>query len=367
MFYAIENITDARSCRVIVYYIQCKSYSSNGYETTLYKNTEILLEKLNKKNDDLILIKILVESDHFKLFDNIYKPYIKAPITLFVVNNEGIPLLAEPIHKECDIFQSVKNISKTCKLNSVHENSLGLCTPKTEPLTACVEKSNSSTSEELNVSSYSFEACSTTATSNSENVAAKVPTSVTRLHIRLPDGNVEEKQFDNDSLLQEVWIVIKTQYNVPNFDLKTYNHPIFTEQDYTKTLQDLNLCPNSSVIVVIKNTSPLSNNSVVPSIIMHFISRFYRYSSFAFQYTQGLFILFWNYIVQTTRPRGSSSDRQRHNSGSSSSNSDHIRPSTNKSRRNVSKHIGNNIHTLVRNEDSDDEQNRYNGNSTQQQ
>lgn len=366
VFSEIDSITDVvNGHRIIIYYIKGKLDHHDKKVVKLFKNTETALELLAKKNDDVLLVEIPHSKDHFKQFVDLYKPEITGPITLFAVNNEGIPLISENISDVINIFNAIERISTACNLKEIPK--LGQHFVQTKEKETILEhyKLFSDEFEEFTTSSKEIQVAERAGMDSSENIAVLSQNSLsTRLHIRLPNGAREELQFDNDATLQEVWISISLKFNIKDFDLKTYNHPIFSDDDYVQTLQNLDLCPRGVLIVIHKNAMPLNNTGRISGIIQYGFYQLISLPTNFFQYMRGLLFVFWNYVFPSNN--SSTFRKQEHKEIKSSSDSSNKSNSQGASNRYVSKNIGSNIHTLRRNDDSDDENNRYNGNSTQQ-
>lgn len=75
----------------------------------------------------------------------------------------------------------------------------------------------------------------------------------TRIQFKFPDGSTSMQEFANSDLLEAVVIHIKTNMNLPysNFRLSTtFPRREFTENDYSQTLLDLQLCPTAVILVL---------------------------------------------------------------------------------------------------------------------
>uniref|UniRef100_A0A1B6LAU7 UBX domain-containing protein 4 n=1 Tax=Graphocephala atropunctata TaxID=36148 RepID=A0A1B6LAU7_9HEMI len=405
VFHDIESITDVLAGqRIIIYYIEGKLTGIKRNDIKLCKNAlEAALEMLEKKNEDILIIKILQGSQHFVQFDELYKPDVTGAATLFVVNNEGIPLMCEQINHADSVSNVMESLSTTCKLNRILNIDVScLVSQKSstqfevEPspnlkldyveVDKTVHVSKRASSEELPIpKSISLldtevkheckvpEEHVSLPTTSQVPVSGKIdqnqstqPTS-TELRILLPNGNRVMQTFNKDALLQEVWVSISTTYKLEDFDLKTFNRQPFSEAEYKETLQNLNLYPNGVLFVVVKNIVPFSGDRSIGVFIYHGFQDIMARTTAVFQYIQGLVFWVWNSFftrpTNNNRPGGNVQSGGHNRTIQSGSN---IKSSSQKkSNKSASKPFSN-VHTLHRNDDSDDENNRYNGNSTQQ-
>lgn len=82
----------------------------------------------------------------------------------------------------------------------------------------------------------------------------------TRIQFKFSDGSTSMQEFANSDLLDAVVTHIKTNMNLPysNFRLSTtFPRREFTENDYSQTLLDLQLCPTAVILVL-----PVSSGAV---------------------------------------------------------------------------------------------------------
>jgi len=368
VFHEIDSITEVFSGhRVIIYYIRSNQSKKND---KLFQITETVLESLDKKNDDLLLIKILNPSTQLIQFKELYKPEVAENITLFAINNEGIPLISEHIGKENDICSKMESICTFCNLNQVPSSEITkLCTPQNGPKhQETLNEEHCSTTISDNHFATGTKESSPSLPLNGLDNGIKLPDPLfTELQIRLPSGTQGKQKFSKDAGLQEVRAFIREKYQIKDFDLKTYNHQPFSEEEYVKSLHDLDLYPNGVIIVVNKNIVPFNNNRGFSGIIQYGVSVVIAKTNSVFLYVQNLLLIFWNSFFNSSGNNGGGQPGGRSFKPSQGSESGHSssgrggssRPKANSNR------FGN-IHTLRRNDDSDDENNRYNGNSTQQ-
>lgn len=384
-FHEIDNVTNINNGhRVIIYYIECKRNETDLNASKLCKALEDIMRTLEKKNDDVLIVKVLRDSEQFTQFQQLYKADIKGQVTLFVVNNEGIPLISQHIYEKNNISAALLSICNSCTLNPIPaldvilESKLS-CTitndlkNKTE-LTSCSKSAESMAQPELRKVAKNI--CRPTGSNNTtmeslphnENNSVGLPHSSTQLQIRLPDGSRHMQQFDKEDVLQEVWLFINTQFKLNSFDLKTFNRQNFSNDEYESTLRDLDLYPNG-VLIVVPHAVSINNNGWIGSMFHYGSYQLVSKTTKMFNYIQGLFSLFWIWarpwlFFSNNRSTGDNNLRRNQIQPTQNTNSNQL----NSQRRSKSSTapFGNNIHTLRRNDDSDDENNRYNGNSTQQ-
>lgn len=386
-FHEIDNVTNINNGhRVIIYYIECKRNETDLNASKLCKALEDIMRTLEKKNDDVLIVKVLRDSEQFTQFQQLYKADVKGQVTLFVVNNEGIPLISQHIYEKNNISTALLSICNSCTLNPIPALDLDVisesklsCTitndlkNKTE-LTSLSKSAESMSQSELRKVAKNI--CRPAGSNNTtmeslprnENNSVGLSHSSTQLQIRLPDGSRHMQQFDKEDVLQEVWLFINAQFKLNSFDLKTFNRQNFSNDEYESTLRDLDLYPNG-VLIVVPHAVSINNNGWIGSMFHYGSYQLVSKTTKMFSYIQGLFSLFWIWarpwlFFSNNRSTGGNNLRRNQIQPTQNSNSNQL----NSQRRSKSSTapFGNNIHTLRRNDDSDDENNRYNGNSTQQ-
>lgn len=222
---------------------------------------------------------------------------------------------------------------------------------------------------------------------------AKAASASTRIQFRKPSGEIETHTFNSSDAFSVVRSYVETKLladsGVKKFTLaKTFPRKEFTTEDDTSTLVELGLCP-TAVLLVIVPTSPHSPAAIVArsgGIINIFHTVFWGVLS-PFFFVYDCIRRFFNGDHQAGADRATSGQQKRANEDKPSDHED-IR------RRNIEKFLknsklvkddvstsadktkkegayrrlgGSNIHRLHENQDSDDENNTWNGNSTQQQ
>ncbi|XP_054265312.1 UBX domain-containing protein 4-like [Macrosteles quadrilineatus] len=358
VFNEVESISDLLSGhRVIIYYIE----DDSGNQQELHRYVESAMKMLEKKNDDLIAFKIRQGTTQFTQFKELYRPEIKGPISLFAVNAEGIPLINEDVVNEETLCQAFDSICSCCKLNAVSKSEM----TKFFRFDQTYVHASNGTDNKLTFSSQtpnessSFENKIPLVDSSTTRIRKRdeyIGSTLTELQIRLPDGSKDKQSFEKDACLQEVYNFINVKYNMTNFDLKTYHHAVFSSEDYGKSLQALDLTPNGVVMVVDKNVAQFNGNGSVSRLFQYALSIVFGKITPMLLYVKDFLLGYWN----TYFSRNNRTSRRINNEGGSSNFSG----KSSGSKRSTS-NFGN-IHTLRRSEESDDENNRYNGNSTQQ-
>lgn len=376
-FHDIDSVTDINSShRVIIYYIECENNETGLNASKLHKSLEAVMRTLEKKNDDVLIVKVASDSEQFTHFHELYKPEVKGQVTLFVVNNEGIPIVSQHIYEEQDISSVLSLICNNCALNpipavlDVKSESNFSCILKNE-LNATSSSQNAETNSltefrniDKNISCSGSNVSALETLPPNDNYSNDSQPSSTQLQIRLPDGSCHKHQFDKEALLNEVWVFISTQYKLKDFDLKTYNHQNFSEDEYEISLKDLDLYPNGVVIVVPKLGVAINNNGWIGSMFRYGVYQLVSKTTNTFSYIQGLLLFYWNRLFfSNNRPTGDNNPRRKQIQPAQKTNSN--QSSSQRRSKSSTTSIGN-IHTLRRSDDSDDENNRYNGNSTQQ-
>ncbi|XP_028289595.1 UBX domain-containing protein 4 isoform X2 [Parambassis ranga] len=190
-----------------------------------------------------------------------------------------------------------------------------------------------------------------------------------RIQFRLPDGSSFTNQFPSHSRLQEAWnfAVQEVGNRYGNFSLATmFPRREFTSEDLNKTLLELELAPSASVVLL---PSGRATNTVVQS------------SGGGIWAVLGTILYpllaVWRFLSSLMLPTPSASTAPARASAQQSSSFNNSSSATNKANREtLSKHTAENrpkdfkndgkICRLRTQEDSEDDNNTWNGNSTQQ-
>ncbi|XP_072301475.1 UBX domain-containing protein 4 [Eucyclogobius newberryi] len=184
--------------------------------------------------------------------------------------------------------------------------------------------------------------------------------SVARLQFRLPDGSSVSSQFSAQSCLQEALQFVQQEVGSAygNFTMATmFPRREFTTQDLERSLTELELVPSASIVLLPDSCRPSSALSPSSSSLWSFLGTVF-YPLLAVWRMLSSFI-FGSSPNQGAAPNnstgGAAGDRQRENL---------TKPSLEKTPKNFKK--DGKICRLRTQEDSEDENNTWNGNSTQQ-
>ncbi|XP_004403604.1 PREDICTED: UBX domain-containing protein 4 [Odobenus rosmarus divergens] len=195
--------------------------------------------------------------------------------------------------------------------------------------------------------------------------SARERSTVARIQFRLPDGSSFTNQFPSDAPLEEArQFAAQTVGNTyGNFSLATmFPRREFTKEDYKKKLLDLELAPSASVVLL---PAGRPTTSMVPSssgdfwtllgtVLYPFLAIWRLISNF----------LFSNPPAQTS-VRAAASESSNLTSSSNSEKRDPVRKRVLEKRGEDFKKEGK-IYRLRTQDDGEDENNTWNGNSTQQ-
>ncbi|XP_032209721.1 UBX domain-containing protein 4 isoform X2 [Mustela erminea] len=195
--------------------------------------------------------------------------------------------------------------------------------------------------------------------------SAKERSTVARIQFRLPDGSSFTNQFPSDAPLEEArQFAAQTVGNTyGNFSLATmFPRREFTKEDYKKKLLDLELAPSASVVLLPAgrpNTSMVHSSSgdfwtLLGTVLYPFLAIWRLISNF----------LFSNPPAQTS-VRAATSESSNLASASNSEKRDPVRKRVLEKRGEDFKKEGK-IYRLRTQDDGEDENNTWNGNSTQQ-
>ncbi|XP_006834641.1 PREDICTED: UBX domain-containing protein 4 [Chrysochloris asiatica] len=189
---------------------------------------------------------------------------------------------------------------------------------------------------------------------------------VARIQFRLPDGSSFTNQFPSDAPLEEArQFAAQTVGNTyGNFSLATmFPRREFTKEDYKKKLLDLELAPSASVVLLPAGrptTSMVHSSSgdiwtLLGTVLYPFLAIWRLISNF----------LFSNPPPAQTTMRATSSEPLNSASSSNSEKRDPVRKRVLEKRAEDFKKEGK-IYRLRTQDDGEDENNTWNGNSTQQ-
>ncbi|XP_012583113.1 PREDICTED: UBX domain-containing protein 4 isoform X2 [Condylura cristata] len=196
--------------------------------------------------------------------------------------------------------------------------------------------------------------------------AAKRRSTIARIQFRLPDGSSFTNQFPSDAPLEEArQFAAQTVGNTyGNFSLATmFPRREFTKEDYKKKLLDLELAPSASVVLLPAGrptTSIVHSSSgdiwtLLGTVLYPFLAIWRLISNF----------LFSNPPPAQTSVRATSSEPSNLASSSNSEKREPVRKRVLEKRGEDFKKEGK-IYRLRTQDDGEDENNTWNGNSTQQ-
>ena len=183
-----------------------------------------------------------------------------------------------------------------------------------------------------------------------------------KIQFRFPNGEVMTHDFRPNDKFEEARKHIRGKSSLRNFSLSTtYPRKVFSGADYEATFSELALLPSSTLLVTPASTSTVSEFTGTNS--------FWNYLWFLFM----PFLSIYNFIISLwpstpPPPPASTSDRNAPSSVPSDANRT-TKPETKSTSRNPNYGRPGNMARLsdIRPEESDDDNNTWNGNSTQQQ
>ncbi|CAH1116641.1 unnamed protein product [Phaedon cochleariae] len=186
------------------------------------------------------------------------------------------------------------------------------------------------------------------------SASATINSNMTRLQFKLPDGSSNTREFAVSDSLESVVSYIKSNLKLPsnNFILSTtFPRRDFSNNDYSQSLLDLQLVPNAVILILPLNHGSVSTNpgGSITAMIWSLLAPLWN-----------IFGFFRNFIFGMNPNAG----------GNKRPSDDAAEPRADQPKRRmrdstVVKRQGN-IHRLTDKRDSDDENNTWNGNSTQQ-
>uniref|UniRef100_A0A4W5QUL9 UBX domain-containing protein 4 n=1 Tax=Hucho hucho TaxID=62062 RepID=A0A4W5QUL9_9TELE len=206
-----------------------------------------------------------------------------------------------------------------------------------------------------------------------KEIAHRERSAIARIQFRLPDGSFFTSQFSSEARLNEArqFAVNEVGNRYGNFSLATlFPRREFTADDLDKTLLELELAPGASIVLLPQTGRP--NNTVVQSssgggiwavlgTILYPLLAVWRFLSG---------FLFTSPPTGAAGPRGTAQQPNTNSgSGSSSSSTEPKRETLRKrtlEKQPVDFKRDGKIHRLRNHQDSEDENNTWNGNSTQQ-
>ncbi|CAH3127566.1 unnamed protein product [Pocillopora meandrina] len=201
---------------------------------------------------------------------------------------------------------------------------------------------------------------STTMTGGSEGLG-KTECISARLQFRLPDGSLLTNSFSPDTPLETIQQYIISQLGPSSSSITmftTYPRRELTEEDLLKSLAELGLAPSSTLIVAVRGSNSLtpSGTSSFPELLLWILSPLFTLINFLKAFLFGS-------PDQSRGTQNPPSQRTNNSTQSQPSNSG-VRHRVPGGVSSVKKEGG--IHRLHNRDDEDDDNNTWNGNSTQQ-
>lgn len=190
------------------------------------------------------------------------------------------------------------------------------------------------------------------------NDASTVADGMTRIQFRLPSGNSHLGKFESTSTLRELRTYVTTNIELPfkRFTMSTsFPRRDLSAEDDTKTLTDLELVPTAVILIIpLRNTTSVVTSNQGVGFLSRLVWAVFTPVLSVYTYISSYF----------TGTPAEDSNRSQDEASSSSLNRD--QSSGNLRRTNSAVRGGGNIHRLHSGSDDNDENNTWNGNSTQQ-
>ena len=184
---------------------------------------------------------------------------------------------------------------------------------------------------------------------NDTEVRQRVVNDKTRIQFRLPDGSTANNIFEANDTLETVGQYVSSHFNIRSFVLSTtFPRKEFSTEEYCKTLEELSLCPSSVLLVIPKTGTNISGTLTSPSILWQIVT-----------YLSLPFVMIWN-LMTTFFNRSNRMD-------TNTEDTTRQKPQK-KDQKTFYNRDGNIARMRDRMNDSDDsdDNNTWNGNSTQQ-
>uniref|UniRef100_A0A5F9CPR9 UBX domain-containing protein 4 n=1 Tax=Oryctolagus cuniculus TaxID=9986 RepID=A0A5F9CPR9_RABIT len=341
-------------------------------------------------SNSFVAIKIDTKSEACLQFSQIY-PVVCVPSSFFI-GDSGIPL--EVIAGSVSADELVMRIHKVRQMHSLKGETSVANSSQSENSVSAPSASFEPNNTSENSQSRNVELCETLSTSDAksdtaaggessgratpsqepsgcsnqrpaEDLTVRVESTVARIQFRLPDGSSFTNQFPSDAPLEEArQFAAQTVGNTyGNFSLATmFPRREFTKEDYKKKLLDLELAPSASVVLLPagRPTSSIVHSSsgdiwtLLGTVLYPFLAIWRLISNF----------LFSNPPAQTS-VRTSLTETSNPASSSKSEKREPVRKRVLEKRGEDFKKEGK-IYRLRTQDDGEDDNNTWNGNSTQQ-
>ena len=167
--------------------------------------------------------------------------------------------------------------------------------------------------------------------------------------MRLPDGSCKTHHFPAESPLSDLYSLVRTDTNYTSFSLSTsFPRRNLDTEDKAATLKDLQMAP-SCTVMVLPSATIASNNGDLMSLIWLLLPPF---------------TILWGIVSSFIGTAGGTQSPPQSGSSSSSSSGGENRGRAGAATHKVTREAG--IGRLRNTDFSDDENNTWNGNSTQQ-
>ncbi|XP_022162304.1 UBX domain-containing protein 4-like [Myzus persicae] len=334
---ALQQMTD-RNCAFLI-------YIGNGNDdlTKIFDDTNII-QLLN--NELILCYKMDPLSPSFKNFKDIFNNVVIPSIYLleknntqqYIINKKQVLTNVHDVHLDLKrqllnaICSIIKDISDTIKVDDSKQKYLQYLTDITKQL-QLLDSSN------INA--------------GVQKVAKDIKkyNSTAKIKFKVPYKDITiVKEFPTTSTLRDISTYILSKVNLSERGIKFIAHRQFTGEDFNQTLEALNLCPSSTIYVHLDMEQ--SN---------HWLHSLLNYQSWPGNVLKFIiinpFTFIQHFLMSFVRP-SPSVEAPRTINHHNNNKKQTVKKSTYKS---VS-----NIHQLKTHNSDDDENNTYNGNSTQQ-
>ncbi|KAJ0070597.1 hypothetical protein NL108_016721, partial [Boleophthalmus pectinirostris] len=202
---------------------------------------------------------------------------------------------------------------------------------------------------------------------NKKEEALRQRSSVARLQFRLPDGSSISSQFSAQSLLKEVLHFAQQEIGSAygNFTMATmFPRREFSSQDLDRTLTELELAPSASIVILPESCRPPSALAPSSSSLWTFLGTLFYPLLAVWRILSSFIFGSGSSTGGATAAANRTADRTANRTGDRTQRESLTKQSLEKQPKNFKK--DGKICRLRTQEDSEDENNTWNGNSTQQ-
>ncbi|XP_054164496.1 UBX domain-containing protein 4-like [Oppia nitens] len=173
-----------------------------------------------------------------------------------------------------------------------------------------------------------------------------------RIQFKLPDGSTRNNIFEANDTLETVRQYVSSNLNIRSFSLVSpFPRKEFSNNEYNETLSALLLTPSSVILVVPKSGSNISRAITSPSIVSQLLT-----------YLFTPFVMLWSFVTNLFGSNTNSTSNQ--TNANIDPNTSNRRPERVKPKQFYNR--DGNVARISGKEDDSDDNNTYNGNSTQQ-